>query len=176
MAEIPTLETERLILRPHRLEDFEACVAQYSDPAIVRFLGGTPFTREQSWIRFIRYAGLWHHVGFGYLAVEEKATGRFAGECGFLDLHRDLTPSLDGTMEAGWALGVPFQGRGLAEEALRACLGWAREHGPRERVTCIIDPENARSLRLAAKLSFREFARSKLNGHPVIMFERPPRG
>jgi RimJ/RimL family protein N-acetyltransferase len=176
MAEIPTLETERLLLRPHRLDDFEACVAQYSDPAVVRHLGGVPFTREQSWIRFIRYAGLWHHVGFGYFAVEEKATGRFAGECGFIDLHRDMTPSLDGSMEAGWAFGVPFQGRGLAQEALRACLAWARDQGPRERITCIIEPQHTRSLRLATKLGFTEFARSTLPGNPVIMFERPRRG
>ena len=176
MVEIPTIETERLLLRPHRLEDFEACVAQYRDPAVVRFLGGVPFTREQSWIRFVRYAGLWHHLGFGYLAAEDKATGRFAGECGFLDLHREMTPSLDGTMEAGWAFGVPFQGRGLAEEALRACLDWARVHGPRDRITCIIDPDNARSLRLAGKLGFREIDRGTLHGRPVIIFEQPRRG
>ena len=176
MVDIPTLETDRLLLRPHRLEDFEACVAQYSDPAVVKFLGGTPFTREQSWIRFVRYAGLWHHVGFGYLAVEEKATGRLAGECGFLDLHREMTPSLGDSMEAGWAFGLPFQGRGLAEEALRACLGWAREHGPRERITCIIDPANAPSLRLAGKLGFVEVARSTLHGHTMIVFEQPRRG
>jgi RimJ/RimL family protein N-acetyltransferase len=176
MADIPTLETDRLLLRAHRLNDFEACLAQYSDPAVVRFLGGMAFTREQSWIRFLRYAGLWHHVGFGYFAVVEKASGRFAGECGFLDLQRGMTPSLDGTMEAGWAFGVPFQGRGLAEEALRACLDWARDHGPRERLTCVISPENARSLRLAQRVGFNEFARSTLHGQPVIMFERPRRG
>jgi RimJ/RimL family protein N-acetyltransferase len=175
MLEIPTLETPRLLLRPHRLDDFEASAAQYADPHVTKYLGGEPFTRAQSWIRFIRYAGLWHHLGFGYFAVEEKASGKFAGECGFMDLQRGLTPSLDGTMEAGWAFGLPFQGRGYAEEALRACLGWAREHGPRDRITAIVEPGNARSLRLAGKLGFVEIARSTLGDTPIVMFEQPAR-
>lgn len=172
MVEIPTLETDRLLLRPHRLSDFEACVALYSDPRVLKFLGSTGFTRNQSWVRFLRYAGMWQHLGFGYFAVEEKASGLLAGECGFMDLQRGMTPPLDGTMEAGWAFGVPFQGRGLAEEALRACLSWARDHGPRDRLTAIIDPANEPSIRLAGKLGFREAAHSELDGRPLIVFER----
>ncbi len=171
IVDIPTIETPRLLLRPHRLEDFEACLAQYSDPEIVKHLGGVPFNRTQSWILFERYDGLWHHLGFGYFADEEKATGLFAGECGFMDLQRGTTPSLDGTMEAGWAFGVPFQGRGYAREALAACLDWGRRHGPRDRITAIIDPGNTRSLRLAAGVGFVEFARSMLGEQPMIVFE-----
>jgi RimJ/RimL family protein N-acetyltransferase len=45
---IPTLETERLILRPHRLADFDAYVEMWADPDVVRFIGGKPFDRESS--------------------------------------------------------------------------------------------------------------------------------
>jgi RimJ/RimL family protein N-acetyltransferase len=172
MAGIPTIETARLRLRPFRLEDFEAYAAMWADPKVYRFIGGERFTREQSWARFLRQIGLWHHLGFGFFALEHKATGAFAGECGFHDLRRDIVPSLEGTMETGWGLTAPMQGQGLAEEAVRAAIVWAAANGKGERLTAIIDPEHAASLHVAAKLGFREFARSSYHGRPVVLLER----
>jgi RimJ/RimL family protein N-acetyltransferase len=108
MADIPVLETARVRLRPYRLTDFDAYAALWADPDVVRFLGGTPFTREQAWIRFLRQIGLWHHLGFGFWVIEDRASGAFAGECGFHDLQRGLTPTLDGTMEAAASPRKPF--------------------------------------------------------------------
>lgn len=172
MVDIPTLETERLRLRPYRLDDFDDYVRMWADPAVVRFIGGVPFTREQSWGRFVRHVGLWQYLGFGPFALEDKATGAFAGECGFHDFRRAVEPSLEGTMEAGWSLTAPMQGRGLAEEAMRAAIGWAAAHGTGERLTCMIDEDHAASRRVAAKLGFVEFARTSYGGAPVILFER----
>ena len=175
MVAIPTLETEHLRLRPYRLEDFADYARMWQEPAVVRFIGGQPFTREQSWGRFLRQVGLWHYLGFGFFAIEHKPTGRFAGECGFHDLHRALTPSIEGTMETGWALVSEMQGRGLAEEAVRAAIGWAAEHGTGDRLTAIIDPGHAASLHVAGKLGFVEFARGGYGGKPVVLLERPRR-
>jgi RimJ/RimL family protein N-acetyltransferase len=172
MLDIPTLETPRLRLRPYRLDDFENYAVMWQDPRVVRFIGGIPFTREQSWTRFLRQIGLWHHLGFGFFALEHKQTGAFAGECGFHDLRRALSPSIEGTMETGWGLTAPMQGQGLAEEAVRAAIGWAAEHGTGERLTAIIDPDHGASLRVADKLGFAEFARSEYGGHPVVLLER----
>ena len=44
----PTVETERLIMRDHRLADFDAYVAMWADPIVTRFIGGRPRTREES--------------------------------------------------------------------------------------------------------------------------------
>src|SRR5690606_8311914 len=95
----PTLETERLILRPYRPEDFDAYAEMWADPDVVRFMGGKPFDREASWSRFLRQMGAWQLMGFGFFAIEEKETGVFAGEAGFHELRRDLVPSLEGTLE-----------------------------------------------------------------------------
>ncbi|HVY50998.1 MAG TPA: GNAT family N-acetyltransferase [Devosia sp.] len=175
MLAIPTIETPRLRLRPYRLDDFDAYAQMLQDPRVIRFIGGVPFTREQAWTRFLRQAGLWHHLGFGFFAIEHRQTGTFAGECGFHDLHRAIRPSIEGTMETGWALVSPMQGQGLAEEAARAAIGWAAEHGVGERLTAIIDPEHAASLRVAAKLGFVEFARGEYMGKPIVLLERPRR-
>ena len=56
---IPTIETLRLRLRPYRLDDFEAYAAMWGDPAVVRYIGGVPFSREAAWTRFLRQIGLW---------------------------------------------------------------------------------------------------------------------
>ena len=55
--DIPTIETERLILRGYTLEDFDAFSAMWADPDVVHFIGGRSFTREQSWQRFLTRAG-----------------------------------------------------------------------------------------------------------------------
>lgn len=56
MVNIPKIETQRLILRAHRLEDFDDYVSLWSDEAVVRFISGIPSTREQTWARLIRSA------------------------------------------------------------------------------------------------------------------------
>lgn len=178
MVVIPTIETPRLRLRAHHPADAEAHAAMWADPAVVRFIGGAPFTREASWTRFLRQVGLWHCLGFGFFALEDRATGAFIGEAGFHDLRRDIAPSIEGTLEAGWVLARAAQGRGLAEEAMRAALAWADSHLPPRRVTCIIRPDHAASLRVAAKLGFAAFAHASYNGAPILLLERarPARG
>lgn len=175
MPLIPTLDTPRLILRPYRLDEFEAYAAMWAEPAVTRFIGGVPISREAAWGRFLRQIGLWHHLGFGFFAVEDRATGAFIGEAGFHDLKRGLTPSIEGTMEAGWALAGAAQGKGLAEEAMRAALGWADAHGTGTRITCMIHPNHAASLHVAGKLGFVVFRQGAYNGHPMVLLERPRR-
>ncbi len=170
--EMPTLETDRLRLRAHRLEDFDVYAAMWGDPEVVRYFGGVPLTCEQSWLRFVRHAGLWHHLGFGFFALEDKATGAFVGEAGLHELRRDIDPPVEGTHEAGWGLVSSAHGKGFSEEAMRAILRWAEKSLAPSRVTCIVDPENAPSLRVAAKLGFSEVCRTTYKGAGVIIFER----
>jgi RimJ/RimL family protein N-acetyltransferase len=169
---IPTLETERLVLRPYRLEDFDSYVEMWADPDVVRFISGRPFTREESWSRFVRQAGIWHHLGFGFFAIEEKATGQFVGEGGFHDMHRDMQPSIEGTLEAGWGLMPTGQGWGYATEAMSAAIRWAEVAFPDRRMTCIIDPDNLPSLRFAGRLGFSELLRTTYKDSAIVLFER----
>lgn len=175
MPLIPTLTTPRLVLRAYRLDEFDAYAAMWAEASVTRFIGGQPLSREAAWGRFLRQIGLWHHLGFGFFAVEERATGAFIGEAGFHDMKRTLIPSIEGTMEAGWALVGAAQGKGLAEEAMRAALDWGDTHGTGERFTCMIQPDHGASLHVARKLGFAEFTRSSYNGQPVVLLERARR-
>lgn len=174
MIPIPTIETERLRLCSYSPEDFGSYAAMWSDPAVVRFIGGQPFSREQAWIRFLRQFGMWQVMGFGFFALRDRTTGAFLGEAGFHELRRDITPSLEGTLEVGWALVGAAQGRGLAEEAVRATLGWADKAMPALQQTCIIDELNAASIRVAEKVGFRNLTRTGYHGTPVVVLRREP--
>lgn len=172
MTTAPTIETERTILRPHRLGDFDDYVAMWADPAVTRFIGGKPRTREETWIRLLRYAGMWQIIGYGLWAVEEKATGRLIGEAGFHEMKRDIVPPFEGTPEAGWALIPAAHGRGLATEVVGRAHEWAKGRPGFGRTVCIIDPENTASLAVARKLGYREIETASYHGEPTILLER----
>jgi len=172
MHSVPTIETERLILRPYRRDDFVAYAALFADPEVTRFVGGIPFSREQAWTRFLRQIGMWHYFGFGFFVLQDRETGQFIGEAGFHDLHRGISPSVEGTMETGWALSPRSHGQGLATEAVTAAIKWGDQHFPSLKKTCIIDIGNRASLRVASKLQFKETARTTYHGANVILLER----
>jgi RimJ/RimL family protein N-acetyltransferase len=173
-AEIPILETSRLKLRGHRLDDFLHSAAMWADPQVTQYIGGKPLTEEESWTKFLRYAGHWQLLGFGYWAVEEKATGNFVGELGFADYKRELQPSLQGIPEIGWVLASPARGKGYATEAVRAAVAWGDPHFHRARTACIIVPENLASIRVAEKCGYCGPQPATYKGKPVLMFVREP--
>jgi hypothetical protein len=76
---VPVLETERLRMRGHRIDDFPHSAAMWADPNVTRHIRESPCTQEESWTRFLRYAGHWALLGFGYWLVEEKQTSQFLG-------------------------------------------------------------------------------------------------
>lgn len=168
-----SIATNRLELRELRLDDFEAYAQMWADPDVVRFIGGQPSTREQSWQRFLARTGSWGVVGFGFFAVVERDSGHLVGEAGFQEARRQISPGIEGTLEAGWALMPSAQGWGYATEAMQAAIGWAESTFPARRMTCLIDPDNLASLRVAGKLGFKEFARPEYGGGKVVLLERP---
>lgn len=168
---VPSIETERLRLRGHTLADFEPLAAMWADPAVVRHISGKPSTREESWGRLLRYPGHWALMGYGFWAIEEKQSGAFVGEGGFADFKRDIDPPIDAP-EQGWALAPAAHGKGYALEAVSAMLAWGEAHFRRRDFVCMISPENARSLRLAERLGYREYARGTYKEEASVMLRR----
>ena len=144
----------------------------WADPVVTRHIGGKPSTREESWSRLLRYGGLWPLLGFGYWVIEEKGSGRFAGEAGFADFKRALEPSFGDAPEAGWALAAWAQGKGFATEAVQAALAWADADLSAPRTVCMINPGNMASISVAQKCGYREFARATFRDSPTVLFER----
>lgn len=141
----PTLETERLILRPPSAADFEPWAAFTADPEASRFLGG-PQGRPAAWRNLCTMAGSWTVMGFGNFSAIEKATGRWVGRIG--PWYPEGWP---GT-EVGWALASEAWGRGYAIEGAIAAIDWAFDAlGWTEVVHCI-EPANTRSHKVAQRL------------------------
>jgi RimJ/RimL family protein N-acetyltransferase len=172
LLKIPVFETERLMLRGHTVDDGPNEIALWTDPDVTRYIGGKPSTAEECWSRLLRYAGHWSLLGFGYWILEEKCTGDFVGEVGFSDYRRDIQPALGGVAEVGWALASSKHGLGYATEAVRAVLGWGREHFGPSLVTCLIDPDHHASIRVAQKCGFRKREIANYKGHSSLIFER----
>lgn len=167
-----TLETDRLWLRGHHLRDFQPMLQMWGDAEVTHFIGGKPSTRDEVWNRLLRYVGHWAVLGYGYWALEEKATGAFVGEIGFADFKRDMQPSFEGIPELGWALAAPAHGKGYATEAVRTAIDWGRGHFNGARIVCMISPENAASIRVAEKCGFRQFGETNYKGAASLLFER----
>lgn len=173
MTAPPVLETERLVLRPHGAGDFDAMAAMWADSEIVRHIGGQPASRAEAWSRLLRYAGLWPLLGYGYWAIEERDTGRYAGDVGFADFQREIEPPVAGMPEIGWALASHAHGRGLATEAVRAAVAWGEEAFPEGRRTCcLIDPDNLASIRVAEKCGYEFFAEAEYRGGTSLIYRR----
>ncbi len=168
----PVVDTARLRLRAHRVDDLPACAEMWRDPDVVRFIGGRPFTREEVWARLLRYGGMWVMMGHGFWAIEEKTSGKLIGEVGVMEVRRDIEPAFEGEPEVGWALVPAAHGKGYASEAVGAALAWADRHVDAPKQVCIISPGNAPSLRIAEKFGFRERARTTYHGADTIQFER----
>jgi RimJ/RimL family protein N-acetyltransferase len=151
------------------LDDFAQGCAMWGDPAVVRYLGGKPHTGEEVWSRLLRFIGHWAALGFGYWVAETLADGAFCGVVGFSDFRREIEPRLDGLPEMGWVLTASCHGHGLATEAGRAALRWRHQVLPPGETVCIIDPENAASLRVAAKLGFQETDRTTHNDRAAVI-------
>jgi RimJ/RimL family protein N-acetyltransferase len=142
---IPVLETERLRLREWRETDFEPFAAIYADEAQCRFIGG-PQSRAEAWRKMALFAGHWPLRGYGQWALEDKATGAFAGWAG------PWNPEGHPEAEIGWTLTLPMRGKGLAQEAARRARAHVYETLGWDTVTSLIAVDNAPSARVAERL------------------------
>ena len=155
LADIPVLETPRLVLRASRLEDFDAQFAMWQDETYVRFIGNRKRSSGEVWQTIQRNIGAWALYGFGYLVAEDRKTGDFVGECGFMISRRgEISPALPVEPEAGWGITPAYWGKGIVLEAMSAMIDWAEAQDARFPAHCIIDPEHVASTRIAEKLGF----------------------
>ena len=174
---VPVILTARLKLRAHEASDFEALAAHWSHPDTIRFIGGTARTPHEVWNRnVLRNRGLWQVLGYGYWLVEDRKSGDFVGEVGFADFHRDPEPSFWGVPECGWVISPDKFGQGFASEAVKAIHDWLDEAFETDRSCCIIDHDNAASIRIAEKIGYVQKGTVRFNDEDVMYFERAKGG
>lgn len=165
MVDIPTLSTDRLLLRALREEDLDAYAAIMVDPEVTRYLGdGRPLSRVDAWRQMALFLGHWQLRGYGHWAVEERGTRTLVGRVGLFE------PEGWPGFELGWTLGRPFWGRGYATEAARAALRYAFSELGREHVISLIHPDNHPSIRVAERLGESREGEADLYGRTVLVY------
>ena len=171
----PTIETDRLRLRPGRLADKDVHITMWADERVTRFIGGEPRAPDVSWGKFLSSAGLWPVMGFGYWVFADRASDALIGMGGLSYFCRGI-PELEGRPEAGWAFDADHWGAGYATEAMTAALGWADANLDAKDVRCIIDLEICIPRVVTDPIGFRRIGESDALGHVVAIYSRPRGG
>ncbi|WP_369943749.1 GNAT family N-acetyltransferase [Xanthomonas medicagonis] len=136
-------ESRRLFCRHVRAEDVDTLLAVYGDADAMRWVGdGEPLTRAQceEWVAVC--ARNYRTRGYGLSALVERASGDTIGFCGLVHPAGQAEPELK------YALRRDHWGRGLATEAARAMLAYARERLGLRHVIATAYPQNLASLRV----------------------------
>lgn len=162
------LETARLRLRQWREEDVDPFHAFYLDPQSAAIYGAD-IKRHDVWRRVATIIGHWQLRGFGLWALEDKASGSFAGYSGL------WYPSEFGNVEVGWGLAPAFRGKGLATEAARRARDYGYDVLDVDTLVSYVLPGNMPSKRVAERLGARPAGTFELQGreHTVFRHARP---
>ncbi|MGR3660244.1 MAG: GNAT family N-acetyltransferase [Paracoccaceae bacterium] len=140
----PTITTERLTLRPHKLTDFPAYVAFLASNRAV-FMGG-PHNDNVAWSWFCNDVASWQLAGFGNLVITLTKSGKTVGHTGITKGPEFPEPEL------GWFLFEGHEANGYAVEAAAAMRDFGFNTAELPTIVSYIDPENAASVKIAKKL------------------------
>lgn len=161
---MPSIETDRLLLRIIRADDLDHLASLLSDPDVVKYVGdGRPAGREEAARALKSIIKHWETHGFGRWAVVDKISGEFIGFGGLR--------SLFGTPEVVYHLAKAHWGKGYATESAGASLRFGFEERGFDRIVAITKPQNAASIHVMDKLGLRFVNRTRYYDIDVVQYE-----
>jgi ribosomal-protein-alanine N-acetyltransferase len=140
-------ETEHLLFRPLTHTDLDDLAALYTDPEVMRFLGG-PRSRDEVQRVLNRYIKEYQMYGHSFFAIIQKSNEQFIGQCGLLEQEVEEQPEV----ELGYVLARSYWQQGLAVEGIRALKDYGLQKLGFPRLISLIPPENHISLSIAEKI------------------------
>lgn len=163
--DVPIIETDRLILRGPKEQDFEAFAA-FGASERAKWVGGL-YPRHRAWGGFLNLFGHWALRGYGWWMLEDKSGGAVAGRVG-IAMHDGWDEP-----ELGWHLFGGFEGKGLAFEAAKAARQHAARHQGLDGVISYVNPGNTRSVKLAERLDATYERDAELLGGLACVYRHP---
>lgn len=157
----PTFQTDRLSVRPIRSADRDAVIRLFADPETSRYLGSGLDDPVKSGAVFERWHGELSPSGLGVWLFD--LDGEIIGAARLAPANRPPV----GMPEAGWVLARTHEGQGFAAEGVRAVLDHGMTTLGLPAIWAMIDPANAASVRLAAKLGFLDVTNHNDPTEPV---------
>ncbi len=160
MPTLPSFETERLLVKPRTMADFDASLAMDREPGTTRFIDG-PWHDPLAHERFVRERiETVFGDGLGYWSVFPRAEPTaFVGW--ILLIPEDATGP---DVEIGWRFVTRARGLGYATEAARPVVDHAFRTVRLDKIVAEIDRQNIASLRVAEKLGLVATERQPLEG------------
>ncbi|MCA4015532.1 GNAT family N-acetyltransferase [Vibrio vulnificus] len=165
------IETDRLVLRQWRDDDYQPYAALCSDPHVMRYFLA-PLSHAESYEQAEKIKKLILDKGWGFWAVELKATGQFIGFVGLHSQDEDSGFPNAPFLEIGWRLSSEFWGLGYAPEAAQKALQFAFEKLDAPTGFAFTTLQNRPSQRVMLKLGMvdtkQDFSHPKVvKGHPL---------
>ena len=142
------IETERLTLRQFTPGDAEFIIKLLNEPSFIQNIGDRGVRTLPDAEKYLANGPVSSYAknGFGLLAVTLTDTGQLIGMCGLI--KRDTLEDVD----IGYAFLPEFWSKGYALESVQAVMSHAKEVVGLKRVVAIVDPANARSIRVLEKV------------------------
>ncbi|WP_341953792.1 GNAT family N-acetyltransferase [Salinibacterium sp. TMP30] len=166
----PTLHTQRLVLRPHRMDDAQRWQEIESSPDVRAYTSWPKRTAAESRTHLkhrTKHVELKQADDFLALAIEHD--GKLVGDVG---LHlRSVSPSTR-FAEISWILHPDSYGHGYAAEAATAVMEFAFAEVQIRWLVAIVDPANAASITLASRLGFTQL--DNVEGALTFVASGPP--
>jgi ribosomal-protein-alanine N-acetyltransferase len=178
MAQPPTIETKRLLVRAFKDDDVEGLTAVFDDLEamwdVIAIPGMPRVPRAVAEKRIADSIAGWrgHDAGFWAVVIADAAlgpVGDIIGYCGFVNPSAgEAKVEFDdhAALEVGWGIHPAYQRRGLASEAMKPVLDYAFNERICDRLIAITDPENQASQTLSLRLGF-EFD-SEINAYGTL--------
>jgi len=163
------LETKRLILRHLELGDLDNLFALYRDPDMRQYFPDGTLTHAETKEEIEWFLnGHPRHPELGLWATIEKESNRFIGRCGLLPW------TIDGQfeVEVAYMIDKAYWKQGLGSEAAQAILDYGFENLNLTRLICLIDRENAASMKVAEKIGMTFEKEGEDEYGPFLLFSR----
>ena len=158
------IDTGRLLLRRFQPDDLEAFYQLCSRPEIIRYAQAAPIASREAALEYMKSAPFHDYATYGYgrFACVWKPTGAVIGFSG-IKYVAEIAET-----ELGYRFFEEYWGLGLATEAGRASIEFARAVVGLRRLVAMVHPDNVASARVVTKLGFAREKRMRYSGLPEV--------
>lgn len=149
--QLPTIEANRVYLRPVTIEDTDHLFRIFSDPEVMRYWSTPPLTDRNAATALVL------EINEGFLqrtmlkwGLALRKSDDLIGTATLFNLNLE-----SGRAEIGYGLGREHWRNGYMNEALRALIEYSFEVLHLRRLEADVDPRNTSSIRTVERLGFQ---------------------
>ncbi|MCD4706479.1 MAG: GNAT family N-acetyltransferase [Candidatus Sabulitectum sp.] len=146
------METDRLVLREHTIQDAQAILEIFGDTEVMRHFGMKPVSSLDDAIKMVNYFERNRKEnGLNRWAVALKKNRHVVGSIFYTNIEKPYSRA-----EIGFLLNRSYWGKGIMHEAAEKIISFGFEHMSLNRIQALVSVDNRRSISLVKRLGFRK--------------------